>query len=338
MARRLRPRSTPAESVRRIIYRIPWKLLLLLPVLLGLAIPTYLFGVRLSRTMLSSLTNVIYASTSPPPSPTPTPLPPVPSVLPQVGTLHYTVQNGDSCDSILTFQMRMADAGTIFSDVKPNTVKALENVVGQNCHALQPGMVLSLAPQYPLVALGGVVLKISATTPQQVVPTPLINVPNQPLAPDCSGGCLLTVRITPQVQVHLLVQTTLAINIGSWIWAQATLARKTIPNFDTYPYADLSASLNDMSLRACDLQVDNTHDDNSLACDQLVPNTIDDDGGSWLFGVTGPSGLDHWHYPLNVPTNTRVLLWLSAQQGSLVFKKGNPLYRYDDATHVYVKV
>lgn len=337
MARRFRPRSTPAENLRIIAHSIPWKVIILVPVLLALAVPTYYFGVRLSHGLLTSLTNVVYATTSAPPSPTPTPLPHFADTLPQVGSLLYTVQSSDSCDSILVFQMHMADAGTIFSDAKPNTVQALDQVMGQNCHALQPGMVLSLAPQYPLIAIGGVVLQIHGATPQQMVPTPLINVPNQPLAPDCSNGCLLTVRIAPQVQVHLLVQTALAINIGSWIWAQAMMARKNVANFDNYPYADPTASLNGMSLRACDLQVDNTHDDNSLSCDQLIPNTIDDDGGSWLLGVTGSGALDHWHYPLKLPTGTRVLLWLSAQQGNLVFKPGNAIYRYNDATHLYVK-
>src|SRR5206468_3242719 len=83
---------------------------------------------------------------------------------------------------------------------------------------------------------------------------------------------------------------------GSWVWTQAALARKNIKDFDSYPYADPFASLNGMSLRACDLQVDNTHDDNSLSCSQLLPNTIDDDGGAWLFGVTGPGSLDHWGF------------------------------------------
>jgi hypothetical protein len=335
MARRFR--RAPGEKLSIVKHSMPLKLLLLLPILAALAIPSYLFGVRLSHGMLTSLTGLMYNLSAPPSSPTPTPVPAFPTTLPQVGSILYTVQQGDSCDSILTFQMHMADAGTIFSDAKPNTVKALTAVVGHNCDDLQPGMVLSLMPQYPLVALGGIVLKIASTTPQQVVPTPLINVPNQQLAPDCSEGCWLTVRIAPQVQVKLLVQTTLAIHIGSWVWAQAALERKTVPNFDTYPYVDPTAPLNGMSLRACDLQIDNTHDDNSLSCDQLVPNTIDDDGGSWLFGVTGPGALDHWHYRLPVPSGTRVLIWLTSKNGTLTFQAGNPVYHYDDATHVYVK-
>jgi hypothetical protein len=91
-----------------------------------------------------------------------------------------------------------------------------------------------------------------------------------------------------------------------------------------------------MSLRACDIQVDNTHDENALACDQLLPNTIDDDGGAWLFGVTGSCGLEHWGYTLNLPSCTQVLIWLTNSNGNLSFHRGNPVYRYDKATHVYV--
>lgn len=339
MARRYQPRSTPNENFRIVMRSIPWKLLFLLPLLALLAIPTYIYGARLGSHVLPTITNFFYNAGGSPPTPTPTPLPTFPTALPQVGSILYTVQGGDSCDSILTYQMHMNDAGQVFSDIKPQTVQALDALIGQDCHALQPGMVLPLAPHYPLIAFGGVVTKIESSTPQQVLPTPLINVPNQPeLGADCSNGCSLTVKLAPDTQVHLIVQTTLTLHVGSWVWAQAMLARKSIANFDNYPYADPSASLNGMSLRACDVQVDNTHDDNSLSCNQLLPNTINDDGGSWLFGVTGSSSLDHWHYALNVPSGTRVLLWLSSINGDLKFKKGNPIYKFDDASHVYVKV
>ncbi len=231
----------------------------------------------------------------------------------------------------------MANAGQVFSDVNPNTVKALNSSLGQDCHALQPGMVLPLSPQYPLIALGGVVQKINANTPQQVLPTPLIKTSGQSLPADCTGGCLLTVKVAPQVVVHVLVNTTIVIKVGSWIWTQATLARKNVSGFPDYPYADPKASLDGMTLRACDFQADDVHDDNSLSCDQLTPNSIDDDGGAWLLSVTGPSALDHWHYGIHFPTGTRALVWLSSENGALKFHKGNPLYKYDDGTHVYVK-
>jgi len=340
MAHRFHPRSTPAENLRIIINSIPWRLLLLIPILLIAAIPAYTFGTKAGEKILPAVTGIFYSALNTQVSPTPTPYPSFPAILPQPGSILYAVKAGDACDEILAYQMRMVDAGQIFSDVNPNTVKALDNVIGQDCHALQPGMVLTLAPQYPLIAFGGIVRKVDPTSPQQALPTPLINVArSQQISIDCSNGCLLTVSIATGIQVHLLVQTTLSIHTGSWVWAQALLARKTVPNFDNYPYADPNVSLNGMLLRACDLQVDNIHDDNSLSCSQLQPNTINDDGGAWLFGVTGASSLDHWHYPLPLPAGVRVLLWLSTDNnGNLVFNKGNPVYRYDDASHVYVPV
>ena len=338
MARRFRPQSTPGENVRIVARSIPWKLLILIPLLLVIAVPAYLVATNVGKGVIPGVTKYFYGLSGPPSPAVPTPQPAFPTVLPQTGSLLYTVQGGDSCDSILTYQMRMANAGQVFSDVNPNTVKALNTALGQDCHALQPGMVLPLSPQYPLVAFGGVVQKIDATTPQQVLPTPLIKTSNQQLPADCTGGCLLTVKVAPQVIVHVLVDTAIVIKVGSWVWVQAMLARKNVPNFPNYPYADPKASLNGMTLRACDFQADDIHDDNSLSCDQLTPNSIDDDGGSWLLSVAGADALDHWHYGIHLPTGTRVLLWLSNDNGVLKFQKGNPLYKYDDGAHVYVKV
>ncbi|GAC1358233.1 MAG: hypothetical protein NVSMB38_41210 [Ktedonobacteraceae bacterium] len=338
MARHFRPQSTPGENVRIVARSIPWKLLLFIPILVVLAVPAYLFASNAGKNIVPGVTSFFYGLSAPPSPPAPTPQPAFPRVLPQAGSLLYTVQGGDSCDSILAYQMRMTNAGQVFSDVNPNTVKALNASLGQDCHALQPGMVLPLSPQYPLIAFGGVVLKIDATSPQQVLPTPLIRTSNQQLPADCTGGCLLTVRLASQVQVHLLVQTTLVIKVGSWVWTQAMLARKNVQGFPNYPYADPKATLDGMSLRACDLQIDDTHDDNSLSCDQLMPNSIDDDRGVWLLSVTGADALDHWHYGVHLPAGTRVLLWLSSENGVLKFHKGNPLYKYDEGSHVYVKV
>jgi len=340
MDRRFHRRSKRIENVQVFIRSLPWRLLLLIPILFVLAIPAFYFGAHAGQKVFPAVTNFFYNLSGSPPAAIPTPLPPFPTALPQAGSLLYTVRAGDSCDEILAVQMRMSDAGVIFSDVKPETVRALNASISQDCHKLQPGMALTLSPQYPLLAFGGQVLKIDATLPRQVLPTPVINVSHQQqLGADCPAGCLLTVRLAPGVQVHLSVQTTLPVRVNSWIWAQAQLARKHIKGFDSYPYADPLATLNGMSLRACDLQVDNTHDDNALSCDQLLPNTIDDDGGAWLFGITGTSSLDHWKYPLHLPAGTRVLLWLSAHSnGNLRFNRGNPVFRYDNATHVYIKV
>ncbi len=339
MARRFRSHSTPAENLRIVMRAIPWQFLLALSILILSAIPAYLLGVRLGARVVPNVTNFFVDLGAPPASATPTPLPPFTTALPQPGSLLYTVQEGDNCDEVLVFQMHMADAGQIFSDVRPNTVKALGEAMGENCHKLQPGMILALSPQYPLVALGGVILKVEATTPQQVLPTPLVSVPQQPvLGVDCSDGCRLTVRVASGARISLLVQTTIPVRVGSWVWAQAMYARQSVPGFSNYPYADPSAPLDRMVLSACDLQIDNTHDNNSLSCDQLQPNTIDDDGGAWLLGVTGSGALDHWHYPLHFPPGTRVLIWLTVDNnGNLTFHKGNAVYRYDGSTGLYVK-
>lgn len=340
MTNRVHPRSTLPEKRPFVIAAFPWRLLLLMSFLFIIGIPAFLFGTRVGQRVLPTLTNYFYNNSGTPPLPTPTPLPPFSTTLPQPGSLLYTVQPGDSCDEILSAHMHMTVAGQIFSDAKPNTMKALNSAIGQDCHALQPGMIIKLSPHYPLVALGGEVLKVEATSPQQPLPTPLITITSQQQAGfDCSNGCLLTIQIAPGTQIRLLVQTALPVRIGSWIWAQAMLARKQIAGFANYPYADPNAPFNGMLLRACDFQVDNIHDDNSLSCSQLLPNTIVDDDGTWLLGVTGPGSLDHWHYPLDFHAGTRLLLWLSADsQGHLKFQKGNPLYRFNEARHIYVSV
>jgi hypothetical protein len=337
MAGRVYRRSTPAENLRIILRAIPWRLLLLIPVLLIIAFPVFLLGTGAGQRLLPALTTYFY-NLGNPPTPVPTPYPAFPAVLPQPGSLLYTVQAGDNCDEILTTQMHMADAGQIFSDSIPATVRALDNAIGQDCHALQPGMVIPLSPHYPLIALGGIVLKVEPSSTLQPLPTPLINVAQQQTSIDCSTGCRLEVRIAPKAQVTLTVQTTLTVRVGSWVWAQAMLPRKAVAGFNAYPYADVSASLNGMTMPVCDFQVDATHDDNALSCSQVLPNTIVDDGGSWLFGVAGSGSLAHWRYPLHLLDSTRVLLWLSLDNnGNLVYRRGNPVYRYDNQTHVYVR-
>ena len=77
----------------------------------------------------------------------------------------------------LAAQMHMYSASQVFSDANAPTVKALEQTLGQDCHRLQPDMTMKLSPQYPLMAFGGVVTKVSGTSPHQVLPTPLIPVP-----------------------------------------------------------------------------------------------------------------------------------------------------------------
>src|SRR5947209_20209311 len=125
MARRFHPRTTSAENFRIIIHAIPWRLLLLIPILLIVAFPAFLFGTREGRQVLPTITNFFYNISGPPPPPAPTPLPPFTRTLPQPGSMLYTVQAADSCDEILVSQMHMVDAGQVFSDANPNTVTAL---------------------------------------------------------------------------------------------------------------------------------------------------------------------------------------------------------------------
>jgi len=339
MARHIHPRNTPRGMLRNAT-RFPWQLLIIIPLVVALAIPTFLYMSHAGGMVMPSITQLFYKLSDPAPSVIATPQPPFPMTLPQVGSELYTVQSGDSCDSILTFQMNMEAAGEVFSDANPHTVQALNTTVGQDCHTLQPDLVLTLFPQYPLVALGGVVLKIQSPISRQVVPTPLINVPNQKKeGPDCSNSCIVVVQVNPHTRVDLSVKTSLSIHIGSWVWAQAMLSRKAVSGFGNYPYADPKASLNGMVLPVCDFQVDDTHDDNSTSCQSLTPNTIHTDHGAWLLAVIGPGALDHWHYALpHLPVGTRVMIWLSLSKGNLIFQGDNPVYRYDDASHMYIKV
>lgn len=340
MSRRVRPRSTLADNFKLLGQILPWRLFLLIPFLLVFAIPAFLFGTGEGHRLLPGLTNFFYNISNPTPVLSPTPMPPLTQILPQPGSVVYTVRDADACDEILASQMKMSDAGQIFSDANPNTIEALNTALGQNCSNLQPGSVVTLMPQYPLVALGGVILKVNALSAAQPIPTPVIRVQReQQVGVDCSNGCQLTVRVSTGVEVKLSVETTIPVPVGGWIWAQAMYPRRSVSGFDTYPYADASASLNGASLRACDVQINDTHDDNSLTCDQIQPNTIDDDGGAWLFGVTGPGSLDHWNYHLHLPPGVRVLLWLSVDNnGILHYRNGNPIYRYDETLHLYVHI
>lgn len=319
---------------------LTWKVVGLLSAIILIVIPTYLAAQRVGSKLVPKLTSLFYDASNPDAS-RPVVLPAFPSVLPLVGTIPYTVQEGDSCDSILAYQMRFTNASEVFSDQKPETVRTLSANLGQDCHKLKPDMLLTLSPQYPLVAFGGKVLHVGSLKSPQAVPTPLITLPHvERYAPDCTQGCLLSVKIAPRVQVYLTVYTTADIFPGSWIWSQATLAHKVVANFADYPYADPVASLNGMALQACTFQIDGAppQAQTSLSCDDLTAENIHMDGGAWLFSVMSPSALGHWHYPLNVPSNSRVLIWLSNDKTGLTFHTGDPVYRYDQASRSYVKV
>src|SRR5258708_8403736 len=141
MAGHVQRPSRPGGNQRGVARAIPWRLLLLLPILIILAFPAFLFGTKQGQRLLPTLTSYFYNISGPPPSPTPTPLPPFSTLLPQAGSILYSVLAGDSCDEILTIQMHMVYAGPIFSDANPKTLKALNNVICKNFHTLQPCMV-----------------------------------------------------------------------------------------------------------------------------------------------------------------------------------------------------
>jgi hypothetical protein len=339
MAKRLPPRPSGGETMRTILHFIPWKVLLLFLLFLLVAVPIFAYGVRLGNRILPVVNNLVM-NLGQPVTPTPTPYPAFAPALPQPGAILYSVQEGDNCDEILSVQMHMADASQIFSDAKPETVQALDAVIGKDCHKLQPGMVIRLLPQYPLMALGGIILQAKPVAPPQAFPTPLIPIPtpaNQGI--DCSQGCSMQVRIAPGVQVTVDAQTSVPVHQGSWIWAFATYPRASVRGMSNYPYAAAQTTLNGATLHACQIQIDATYDSSSPFCDQFQPNTIDDDGGAWLFGVVGQSGLDHWNLSFHLAPGSRVLLWLSLDQhGNLVFRRGNPVYRYDEQQQIYVRV
>ncbi len=323
---------------------IPWKVLILVPVLVLVAIPTFVYGTHWGLNILSSATGFFYKASGPDAVATPTPLPSLSKTLPQSGQLAYKVQAGDNCVGVLNSQMNMADAGTIFSDSDPKAVKALNESLGNDCHALQPGMELHLSPQYPLIALGGIVQKIETKgaegSTKPILPTPVANLQRTP-TPQllCQDGCILTVELSTDTQVKVQVTSSVPVKKGSWVWVQGQMARQQISGFANYPY--VKSSLNDMTITACNFQADQTRDESVTACNKLSNNTIDDDGGTWLFSTIGSSSLDHWKYKLNKPKlseGTQVLIWLSQNDaGSLVFRSGNAVYRYDPASHLYVQ-
>src|SRR5215469_12263974 len=125
MSRRFHPHSTLKENLKLAVRLMPWRLFLLVPLLLLFAIPAFFFGTSAGRRLLPNLTDFFYNLSNTTPTIIPTPMPPLMQLLPQPGSVSYTVREADSCDEILATQMRMSDAGQIFSDANPQTVQAL---------------------------------------------------------------------------------------------------------------------------------------------------------------------------------------------------------------------
>ena len=73
MARRFRPQSTPGENVRIVARSIPWKLLILIPLLIVLAIPAYLVAASVGKGVIPGVTKYFYGLSGPPSPAVPTP-------------------------------------------------------------------------------------------------------------------------------------------------------------------------------------------------------------------------------------------------------------------------
>src|SRR5437763_16277219 len=97
MTRRFQPRSTPAENLRIVIHTIPWRLLILLPLLILLAIPAFYYGSNAGQKVFPTMTNFFYNLTGSHSAATPTQFHPFPTDLLQVGSLLYPLQSGESC-------------------------------------------------------------------------------------------------------------------------------------------------------------------------------------------------------------------------------------------------
>src|SRR5205823_3363718 len=102
-----------------------WKVIGVVFAILIVVIPTYITAERAGSKLVLGLTSLFYAASDPNRSLAPASLPAFPPVLPLVGMIPYTVGEGDSCDSILAYQMRFMNASEVFSDQKSETVQAL---------------------------------------------------------------------------------------------------------------------------------------------------------------------------------------------------------------------
>src|SRR5260221_12735357 len=123
MARQNHRRSTPGENLRMLLHAIPWRLLIIIPILIIAAIPAFTIGVRLGGRVLPGVTNIFYILGGPAAGPPPTHLPPFARILPQPGSLIYTVQAGNSSDEVLAFKIRMSDEGKILSAANQKNVQ-----------------------------------------------------------------------------------------------------------------------------------------------------------------------------------------------------------------------
>lgn len=346
MSRRFLPRSSSAENVDIIVRSLPWKTIIGFVICAVGFLPFLACSLFIANnglldlSQLFSAINGAHADLPPPHTSFP-----FPAVSPQMGVIPYVIQDGDSCNEILANQMNMGQSTKIFNDAQKNSIQVLNRVLGQNCQNLTVGAVIPLQPQSPLVAIGGIVRKISTPSFVKPTPTPLVRLPKtirqQAEANryvDCSGGCNLQIQTTSKDTANLFVETDMHVQVGSWVWALAMMQPQKVPGLDNYPYLEPHASVDKTVLRACDFTLEDQQDDNMTPCRKLLPNTIDDDGGIWLYAVTGSQALGHWHWASNLPPNTQVLMWLSSKGGDLQYEDNNPIYRYSPKQHAYIKL
>src|SRR4051794_28462527 len=95
---------------------LTWKVIGVLFAVLIVVVPTYITAERAGSKLVPKLTSLFYKASDHNGSVAPASLPAFPLTLPRVGTIPYTVQEGESCDSILAYQMRFANANEVFSD------------------------------------------------------------------------------------------------------------------------------------------------------------------------------------------------------------------------------
>ena len=103
MVGRFHPKTTPKENFLALWRMIPWRMYLVSILLITIALPTFVYGIYIGKNVFFNAAHFFYTlSTLPVASPTPQPA--LPMLLPQAGSIFYTVEDGDSCDSVLAYQ------------------------------------------------------------------------------------------------------------------------------------------------------------------------------------------------------------------------------------------
>ena len=97
MAGRIHPTRTGAGSVPTreylsiLLRMVPWRMHLVPILLIILALPTFVYGISIGRNIFFGVTHFFYDLSAPSVA-SPTPQPPLLKLLPQVGSVLYTVE------------------------------------------------------------------------------------------------------------------------------------------------------------------------------------------------------------------------------------------------------